>query len=405
MDRSFRWLWLAAGSANLGDGMALVLFPLLALAGGASPGEVAVVAMASTIAWPLFGLHAGWLVDRISRRAILAWVNLARAAVMALLAAAVWRDDARLALIVAAAATHGLAETLIDTALTSTVPMLVPREGRGRANARIEATVNLTNQLAGPPLAGQLVAVGYALATGAAATLYALAGAVAALIALRPAPRERVAAPAHGRVRAGLAFLWGHPTLRSITLITAAMNLVWGAWGAVFVIHATADDGLGLTPARYGALLTAMALGGLAASALVERARRLVGVPALLLIDCVGTVLLVGPAALGAPLWAVATGIVVAGAGSSVWRILVATIRQDLTPDHLLGRVYAASRVISWGAAPLGAALAGVVGERWGIEAVFRLATALAIGVVAWFAAAAARGLVAEAAPARAASD
>jgi hypothetical protein len=83
--------------------------------------------------------------------------------------------------------------------------------------------------------------------------------------------------------------------------------------------------------------------------------------------------------------WAVAVGVVVAGAGASVWRILVATIRQNLTPTDLLGRVYSASRVVSWGALPVGAGAAGVIAEVWTVRTAFAAATVLAVVMLAVF--------------------
>lgn len=101
-----------------------------------------------------------------------------------------------------------------------------------------------------------------------------------------------------------------------------------------------------------------------------------------LLLDPLGTLLLVAPAAFGAPVWLVAGGVLIAGIGSSVWRIVVATIRQQITPAELLGRVYAAARVISLGTYPLGAALAGVVATLAGLGAAFTAAAVIAAAVV-----------------------
>lgn len=61
----------------------------------------------------------------------------------------------------------------------------------------------------------------------------------------------------------------------------------------------------------------------------------------------------------------------VVGFGASVWGILVATIRQHVAPNALLGRVYSASRFISWGVGPLGAALAATVAVVWNIRIMF----------------------------------
>ncbi|GAB1819726.1 MFS transporter [Herbidospora sp. RD11066] len=381
MGRSFNALWFGTGAANLGDGIALFVLPLLALGVGASPGGVAAVTAALTLAWPIFGLHAGWIVDRVDRRLLLAGVNLLRAALLAGISVAFLTETLSLTGLLAAAILLGAAETLVDTALTSTIPLVVDQQGRNRANARIEATINLTNQLVGPPLAGLLAAVGLVLATGLSAGLYALAVAGLALMVLRQAP----VSSGNTKVVAGFRHLWGQPVVRTLTLFTAAMNIPWAIHTALFVVYALAPGPLGLTPAHYGLILTGMAVGGLIASAVVERLRLRFGVTRLLIADAVGTVLLVLPIALDAPLWAVAAGAITAGAGSSVWRILVATIRQNLSPPDLLGRIYAASRMISWGVIPVSAALAGVAAELWEVRAVFALASVVSVVVLAVF--------------------
>lgn len=47
--------------------------------------------------------------------------------------------------------------------------------------------------------------------------------------------------------------------------------------------------------------------------------------------------------------------------------------------------MYAASRVLSWGVLPPGAALAGVVAEVWGVRMAFGLATVVALVVMVAF--------------------
>ncbi|MEV4165382.1 MFS transporter [Nonomuraea dietziae] len=391
LGRSFNGLWFGTGAANLGDGMALFVLPLLALAVDASPGGVAAVTTALTLAWPIFGLHAGWIVDRVARRALLSGVNIVRALVLVGLTAGHLTGTLSLPLLLAAAVLLGVGETLVDTALTSTVPSVVEPAGRGRANARIEATINVTNQLVGPPLAGLLAGLTLAMATGVSAGLYVLAVAGIAAMTLRrppvgPLPEEGgPRAAGSGGVVAGFLHLWRQPVVRAITLFTAAMNVVWAAATALLVVYAVRPGPLGLTAAQYGLLLTAMAVGGLLASMVVERLRRRFGVTTLLIADAVGTVLLVAPVAFDAPVWVVAGGAVVAGAGSSIWRILVATIRQNLSPPELLGRIYSASRVLSWGVIPVSAALAGVGAELFDVRTVFAVATGLALLILAVF--------------------
>ncbi|PJJ72895.1 putative MFS family arabinose efflux permease [Diaminobutyricimonas aerilata] len=385
-DRGFGALWIAAGTANLGDGVVLVALPLIALLIGSSPAEVAAITVIATAAWPVLGLHAGWIVDRVPRRGLLVTVNAARAAVFGAVGAAALADALSFPLLAVAAAVFGVTETLADTALVAAVPELVVPQRLTVANARLEATTNIANQLAGPPLAGVLVAVGASAALATGGALYAAAAASLAMLG-RAGVRStapRAPQPRTG-VLAGLRYLWRHDLQRPLTLLTASMNLVWGAWTAVFVLAAVAPGPLALSSTAYGLVLAAMAVGGVLASTVVGRVQRRLGTALVLLLDCVGTVLLVLPVALGAPVWVVVAGLVVAGAGASVWRVLVATIRQRTTPSELLGRVYAASRVLSWGAVPVGAALAGAATELVGLPAAFLGAAVLAcLNVVAF---------------------
>lgn len=388
LGRSFGGLWAASASANLADGVTLVLLPLAAISVTDAPGAVAAVMVATTAAWPLFGLPAGWLVDTLDRRLLLVLVNLTRAVVLASLAWMAATGHLSIALLCAAAVVLGIGETLADTTLTALVPMVVDPQRRGVANARIETTINLLNQLVGPPLAGLLLGISVLVGSGTAAVLYLLA-----LVGMIALPRRRYVAQRggversswHVQLTAGLRLLWREPTLRTLTLMTAAMNLVWAVWSALFVVYAVDPGPLGLSPAGYGLLLTAMAVGGVVAAPLVDPLTRSIGVRTVLVLDLVGTLVLVLPVWLDLGLGPVAAGIVLAGAGATVWRTVVSTVRQNLVDEVLMGRVYAASRFVSWGVLPLGGALGGVLAELVGLRVTFGLVAALAAVLVALF--------------------
>jgi Fucose permease len=385
--RGFRLLWSSTAASNLADGMALVLLPLLALDGGATAAEVALLTVALTLAWPVLGLPAGWLVDRFPKRLVLAAGNTARA--LALGGMAVWAAFGAppLAALLVTAVVYGVGETLVDTGINASVPALVPPAERTRAISAIEAAITVTNSLAGRPLAGVLVGLGFGLAVGSVALLYATAAVLAvAILALRSrALPDDAHAPAL-RLRDGLTALWRHPTLRALTVITCVANLVWGMFEAIFVVHAVAPGPLGLTPAQYGLVLSAGALGGIAASAIMPAVLRRVPATVPLAIDMVGSILLVLPSALGAPVGVVVAGIVVAAGGSTAWRIITAAYRQQELPEHLLGRAYSAHRVISWGSLPVGAALASGIAAAAGVPAVFQAATGVAVLTAVLFA-------------------
>src|SRR5262245_20645383 len=86
---SFQILWAATGGSNLGDGIGLVVLPLLAASLTRDPVLIAGVATAQRLPWLLFTLVSGVLVDRADRRALQRATNFFRALVLGALGAAV----------------------------------------------------------------------------------------------------------------------------------------------------------------------------------------------------------------------------------------------------------------------------------------------------------------------------
>jgi MFS family permease len=385
---SFRRVWLAALMSNLGDGIYQFALPVIAVGIGGSPAGVAGVTVSLTAAWPMFGLAAGNAADRYDRRRLMLWVNLMRLTVVASLAVAAALEALSLPLLYVVALLLGTGETLVDTSLAAIVPSVVDVDQLDSANGRLTAAQMVANQFLGPPLAGILVAVGWSVAAGVSAGGFGLA--VVALASLRGSflPRRQQRDPqAISGVAAGFRFLWRQPILRRLTLFTAAMNIWWAAWTATIVIYAIEPGPMGLDLAQYGVMLTAMALGGLAGSLAAPRLRARVGTRLGLLLDPIGTVLLLGVPAATTSAAMVGASIFMAGVGAGVWLVIVASIRQQLTPDDLLGRVYAASRMISWGVLPAGAALGGVVAELMGVRAMLTFGTVASLTILVAFAA------------------
>ena len=65
--------------------------------------------------------------------------------------------------------------------------------------------------------------------------------------------------------------------------------------------------------------------------------------------------------------------------------MICAVLRQRLTPADVLGRVSSASRAISWGVLPFGAALGGIVAELWGVRVVFVVGGLASLGLLVLF--------------------
>jgi MFS family permease len=380
---NYRRLWVSSAFGNLGDGIYLVAIPLLALELTRSPALVAGATLAGSLPWLFFALPAGAYADRLDRRRTMTAVNLVRVVAIGSLALAEWADLASIPLLYAVALVLGVAQTFFDTAAQSLMPALVARDDLSRANARLYAVEMTMNQFAGPPAGGALAQRGVGLSLGASAVSYLAAAIPLARMqgSFRPV-RETPAGRLRSDIAEGLRYVWGHRVLRTFALLLGLMNLVSTAMFAVFPLFAVRPGPMGLSKAGFGLLLAAFTVGALLASGVTARLEGWVG-PAPLL---VGTVVIIGlpffvPYATAAVIPNAIAFVVASGAGVT-WNIVTVSMRQRITPDHLLGRMNATYRLLGWGGMPLGAAIGGAIGELFGLRAVFLFAGVVSLLLV-----------------------
>ncbi len=382
---NLKWLTTGNGFSQLGDGLYQFTLPIVAVSMTRDPNLIAGLNVMLSLPWLIFALLAGRIVDHSDRRRLMIAVNIARAIVLLGLTLGLYFHFVSILLLYAVAVLLGIGETLVDTALTSIIPSLTSSHERSVANARIEAGINIFNQFVAPPLAGILTAISIMLSCGISTILYAFSTISLKKIRGQFKPPVSSVRPFWTEFLVGLHFLWRQPLLRILTLLTAAMNLCWSFWSAVLVLFVIKPGTLGLGTFEYSLLLTAMALGGTLGANICTTLERYFGRRPVLMLDLLGTVILVVAPAITTNPFLIGTSMFVGGLGSSLWRIVVATIRQQLVPDELLGRVYTANRFITWGISPIGAFLAGGIGSRFGVQLVFAIGGILGGMVLLWF--------------------
>jgi MFS family permease len=104
---------------------------------------------------------------------------------------------------------------------------------------------------------------------------------------------------------------------------------------------------------------------------LASRIERLIG-RANLFVACIASLLVMDLVWILIP-QPIVIGLIIAATSSlgGAFNIVFGSIRQRIVPNHLLGRVMASFRVISWGSLPLGALLGGLIAQSFGLVAVF----------------------------------
>jgi MFS family permease len=366
---------VSSGLSNLADGVFTVALPLVTLRITRDPGAMGVVVLSLRLPWLLFALPAGALADRLDRRRTMLLVDVGRGVVIGMLTLVVAAGSERLWLLCGLAFLLGIGETLFDTAAQSIVPSLVEPGQLSRANGRLQASELVMNQFVGPPLGGVLAGVTLAGTLGTTAAAYLLAAVALALVAgsFRPI-RSGQPTTLRRDVVDGVRYLFEQRLLRTLALLTGIANMGEIAILTVLPLYAIRPGPMGLPEAGYGLLLAAPAVGAFAGSFAVAAIERRLGRATTLRACLLAIFLMTGVPALTTSGWVVGAGFVVTGVSTIVWNVIVVSLRQRISPDHLLGRVNAGYRLLAWGSMPLGALLGGTLGELFGVRAVFLLA-------------------------------
>jgi MFS family permease len=371
----FARYWLSGFLADFGDGVRLAAFPLLVAQLTRSPTAVAAVTAAQNLPWLLTGAGVGVLVDRTDRRRLMVIVDVARAAFIVGLAAAVLTHSAGLALIYLTAFTTGVGSALRDTAAVTCIPRLVDSADLDRANARVIAGRIVGNELAGPAAGGWLF--GLAAVLPFAVNAGTLGIAVLLLLTLpsvfRPVPvtpdRDVASRLASVRrdLREGARWLWRHADIRDVTIATGVIVAVDAWWFAVLVLYVI--QVLHQRPGVYGLLLAVAAPGGISVGSVGPWVARRAGPWRSLL--AAGAGMAVTQAGLGLTSNVIVAAVMLFGNGAAcaLFEMTAVTMRQRQVPPELLGRITSLNGTVEGGALALGALAGGALAAVAGIRA------------------------------------
>lgn len=383
LGRGFWTLFSASFLANLSDGIFSVALPLLAVTLTKEPGLVAGVTVASRLPWLVFALIAGALADRLDRRRTMVLVDAGRVILLGGLTVAVLSSVATIWLLYVVAFVLGCFETMFDTAASSMLPNVVGKDRVVAANSRLYAVELTMNNFVGPPIGGFLAAIAIASAFGTAAAGYL--GALLCLVTLRGsfrAQREGPPASIRSEIKTGLDYLFHHRLLRTFAFVVGPMNLASTAIFAILVLYVVKPGPLGLDAVGFGLLTTAIAVGTVAGTLLATRIERRLG-RANLFVACIASLVVIDLIWIVVPNpIVIAIVLAVSGTMGGAFNVVFGSIRQRIVPNHLLGRVMASFRVISWGSLPLGALIGGIVGQTFGLTAVFIGAAAIHLALL-----------------------
>jgi Transmembrane secretion effector len=391
-DPDFRRYWWSRVLSWLGTLFTTIALPVLVYRLSHSAVLTALVTTLEALPYVLLGLFAGALSDRTDRRRLMVVTDALNALAVGSVPLAHALGVLTVAqVMVVAFVVSGIA-VFFDGANFGALPVLVGRDRIAEANAAVWGTQTVL-EIVVPS------AVGIGLAVVDPSTMLAVdtVSYVASAWFITRIGRHlhdvtRVMPPLSVRsvlddIREGLDFLVHHAGVRTMTLVGWFQCVAGGGFVALMVVWCDRVLDIGTQGLRFGLVYGSWSIGALAAAVALPRLLRRVtaaqiALAALPMSAALGVVTSLVTtwqlAIVGLLSWSVAYTLTVVNAIS---------YRQQVTPEHLMGRVNTAGRMLAWGLGwSAGGALAGVLGHAIGIRPALvavSSATFLAV-VVAW---------------------
>ncbi|GGE52430.1 MFS transporter [Agaricicola taiwanensis] len=381
----FRALWVATIISNVGTWMHDVGAGWLMTSLSAEPLMVALVQAATTLPMFLLALPGGALADIVDRRKLLLGAQVLSLIGAALLAATTLLGLTSPLILLGFTAIIAIGAALSAPAFQAIVPELVPAPALQQAVALNSLGVNISRAI-GPALGGVVIAAAGPAAVFALNSLSVVAVLWVLLRWQRETPEQHLP-PEHfvGALRAGLRYALRAPDLQMVLIRSIGFFLFASALWALLPIVARRDLGLG--PAGYGALLTAMGLGAIAGALLLPHLRGRLSGNALTLAASLLLAFSMVALALSASFWPAAAALAIAGLS---WIAMMSALNggaQAASPGWVKARALAIYLLVFQGAMTAGSTLWGALAGRIGVAPALELAAlalAIATPLLAW---------------------
>ncbi len=379
--RDFGLLWWGQLTSQVGEGLNKValLWFVYTLTGSAL--KMTIVGLIQTIPPLLFGPMIGVYLDRLPKKTVMIWVDMIRTIMTFLIPALYALDLLSLGGLYVLIFLTSIVSTIFGPALVSAVPRLVRPAELMTANALIQGTNNI-GLLLGPAISGVLIAI-----MGAENVLYVNSATflVSAFCLMPMRLHETWRSAADGGpvsvledLKVGFRFVFGSQSVIFLLVILSALyNL--GASAFVFILPVYAKEFLQVGPVQLGWLWSALGVGMLIVSTWLawthqgdihSRLRLIVwGMT-------VGGLAVCSLSVLEQPLVAAAVVIVVGGS-TAIMNPVVWALLQEVTPEHLMGRV-----LTTFSTGSMAAAMAGMTGFGWIADAVGPAQSLIGLGLM-----------------------
>ena len=391
-NRAFLLLWSGESISLLGSEISVVALPSLAVL-VLGTGAVGVGALMA-LQWLPFVLLApimGVFTDRLRRRPLMQFANIARCLILGSLPLAAVLGHLTLAHLYVAALLKGVFDVVFQLAYQAYIPQVLDRADLVEGNVKTQLSKSIAMTVGRSAGGGLVSLIGAARAVAADAASYFIAAVLLLFIREkepRPTPAERGLVATLRDIRDSVALTLGNRVLRSLTLTLTFGNMAVSSTLAMIIVYAYQD--LHFSAGQLGLALSLGSAPVLLGAALSRRITARLGMGRTLVLThaLLGLAFALLPAAtLGGKVFAFAVVAVSQGISSftgPLTNVAAITLIQKATPIHAMGRVNGITLPFIWGANALGPVVGSAVAATTGNAVAFVLAAVLAWAAIWW---------------------
>ena len=374
LTRDFGLIWLSQLISQVGDGISNLALLWFVYSITGSPVKTTIIGLLHTIPPIVLGPFIGVYVDRLPKKFFLIGANVFRAVLIGIIPCAVSTDTFTVNLLYILVLLDAVAMATFSPALTSSVPLIVPRAQFTAANALIQSTTSL-GIIFGPAVSGLGIALfGSQEVLCLNGATYLVAALCLGLVRLGTA--QPSAGPSKIRdslwhdLTEGLTFVVSKQRILLLLIVTAACY-GFGASALTTLFPVFANKLLGLGPVEVGYLWSALGVGLLVMSIVLlwSTGRTLADRVNIIVLTSAVSGLAIEVLVWTTDLYQVGLLMIMIGGGMGAFTPIAWGIVQELTPRMMVGRVLGLYGTGAMTAAISGITLFGQITERFGESA------------------------------------
>ncbi|MFC4077068.1 MFS transporter [Salinithrix halophila] len=368
---------IAMSISKLGDSFFLIALPLLVYDLTKSPGLMALAFVLEVAPQVLFSLLGGALADQISKKKIMILGDMVSALLIVSIPLAYHFQFLEIWMIYVVIFCLASVSAFYHPSFESVVPEVLQDKNLVQGNSLFKLSETLTT-FAGPSIAGFLIAM-----MGVAHVLYIdsvsffLSGICISFVKLKAIEKRTKMPSIIKPIKEGLRYVFKTKVILTGTFLIFLINVGYGAVEALFMFYL--KDYLRLQATDIGIIFSCQTIGSLIAVYLANKlnsySRGRIIIFAGVMIG-LGQVLLVASQSFIIGL--VICRMIILGS-VTLLAINWFTLRQEIVPRNLLGRVVSSTRMVAFLALPISGSIAGSLAEFTSVLTIFLTAGILVV--------------------------